>query len=136
MADAIRVDGLAELQRAFTAADRALREDLRDALQEAAAPVRRDAQTLAGTTISHMTTNRATDWSRMRIGMAGGSVVYVAPVERGGRARANQRLRRRRFKGILGSRMDMALERNRAAVLRRMDGLLDDVIKVWDRHGR
>ena len=81
MANPIQVEGLAELQRAFTAADRALREDLRDALQEAAAPVRSDAQTLAGITISHMP--QGSSWRLMRTGILGGTIVYVAPVERG-----------------------------------------------------
>ena len=133
MADAIRVDGLAELQRAFTAADRALREDLRDALQEAAAPVRRDAQAMAGVTIHNL--RPGDPWTRMRIGQTG-SVVYVAPVERGASARANQRRRRRNFKGLLLNRaMEPALARNRGHVIRRLDGLLADVKKVWERHG-
>lgn len=132
MADAIRVDGLADLQRAFTAADKALRQDLRDALEEAAQPVRRDAQ-LGAATITHMTT---VPWTRMRTGIIQGTVVYVAPVERGATARANQSRRRPRFKNVLGPRMDLALEMNRTRVLRRLDQMLDEVIKVWDRHGR
>lgn len=131
MADAIRVDGLADLQRAFTAADRALRQDLRDALEEAAQPVRRDAQ-IAATTISHMTT---VPWTRMRTGIIQGTVVYVAPVERGATARANQRRRRPKFKNVLGPRMDAALVKNRAAVIRRLDLMLADVKRVWERHG-
>lgn len=133
MADAIRVDGLAELQRAFTAADKALRQDLNDALEEAAQPVRADAQALAGT-ISHMTTNRASDWTRMRTGIRG-SVVYVAPVERGSKARGDSRYRRRRFKNVLGPRMDLALVQNRSRVVKRLDQMLAEVGRVWDRHG-
>jgi hypothetical protein len=135
VADAIRVEGLAELQRAFTAADRALREDLRDALTEAAQPVRSDAQTLAATTISHMTTNRTTDWTRMRTGIVAGTVVYVAPAERGSKGRGNQRYRRRRFKDVLGPRMDFALARNRDRVIRRLDLMLGEVKAVWERYG-
>lgn len=131
MADAIQVDGLADLQRAFTAADRALRQDLRDALEEAAQPVRRDAQ-LAATTISHMTT---VPWTRMRTGIIRGAVVYVAPVERGAKTRANQRRRRPGFKNVLGPRMDAALVKNRPAVIRRLDVMLAEVKRVWERHG-
>ena len=134
MARAIQVDGLADLQRAFTAADRALREDLRDALQEAAAPVRSDSQALA-MTISHMTTTKATDWTRMRTGIIDGTVVYVAPVERGSKSRGNQRLRRRRFKDVLGPRMDAALAKNRGHVIRRLDAMLGEVKRVWERYG-
>lgn len=134
MAKAIQVDGLADLQRAFTAADRALREDLRDALQEAAAPVRADAQALAGT-ISHMTTTRTSDWTRMRTGIIEGTIVYVAPVERGSKARGDSRKRRRKFKDVLGPRMDLALERNRGQVVRRLDAMLGEVKRVWERYG-
>lgn len=132
MANAIRVDGLADLQRAFTAADRALREDLRDALQEAAAPVRSDAQRLAATTISHMTTE---PWTRMRIGIVEGTVVYVAPVERGAKGRGNERRRRPKFKNVLGPRMEAALEINRGRVVERLDRMLGEVKAVWERYG-
>jgi hypothetical protein len=134
MANAIQVEGLADLQRAFTAADRALREDLRDALQEAAAPVRADAQTLTGITISGM--RKSPDWTRMRVGQSG-TVVYVVPVERGAKGRANQRLRRgTRFKTMMLRRaMEPALARNRGKVIARLDHMLADVKRVWEKHG-
>ena len=129
---AVKVDGLNELLRAFSAADRHLRDDLKDTLQEAAAPVRTDAQTLARSTIR----NNTTDWSRMRIGVLGGNTVYVAPVERGIKARANQRLRRRKFADLLRDRaMEPAKEKNIRHVERRLDHLLGEVKAVWERHG-
>lgn len=130
MANAIQVDGLADLQRAFTAADRALRQDLRDALEEAAQPVRADAQ-IAAASISHMTT---VPWTRMRTGIIQGTVVYVAPVERGVKGRQQSR-RRPKFKNVLGPRMDAALVKNRPAVIRRLDHMLAEVKRVWERHG-
>lgn len=133
MANAIKVDGLRDLERAFTAADKALRTDLHDALAEAAAPVRTDAQRLAGT-ITNMTTNRETDWTRMRIGVRS-SVVFVAPVERGSKARGDSRKRRRKFKDVLGPRMDNALDLNRGRVERRLDQMLGEVKAVWERYG-
>lgn len=134
MADAIKVDGLAQLQRAFGAADRALRNDLNDALMEAAAPVRRDAQTLTLTTISGM--RKSPQWATMRTGQARG-VVYVVPVERGTRSRANPRLKRgQRFvQMVLLKAMNPALARNRGNVIRRLDQMLVEVGKVWDRNG-
>ena len=134
MANPIQVEGLAELQRAFTAADRALREDLRDALQEAAAPVRSDAQTLAGITISRMP--QGSPWRLMRTGILGGTIVYVAPVERGAKGRGNQRLRRPKFKPLMMRRvLEPALARNRGKIIKRLDLLLADVKRVWERHG-
>ena len=130
---AIRVDGLDDLVRAFTAADRALREDLRDALQEGASPVRRDAQVFAPAQIRNL--GAGEPWARFRIGMSGTSIVYVAPVERGIKARGNQRYRRHQFKQRLMRPMEQALQVNRGHVIRRLDGLLADVKRVWERHG-
>lgn len=128
----IKVEGLANLQRAFTRADRALRTDLRDALQEAAAPVRSDAQQLAGSQIRRM--GQGSPWTRMRIGILGGTVVYVAPVERGVKGRGGERRRRPKLKPLMLDRaLEPALERNRQAVVRRLDHMLDEVARVWDR---
>ncbi|HKQ19492.1 MAG TPA: hypothetical protein VJW75_07060, partial [Candidatus Eisenbacteria bacterium] len=98
------------------------------------APVRSDAQALAGT-IPHMTTTRTSDWTRMRTGITGGTIVYVVPAERGAKGRGNDRKRRPKFKSVLGPRMDLALERNRGHVMRRLDQMLYEVGKVWDRNG-
>ncbi len=127
---AIHVQGLNGLLSAFAAADRALREDLKDALQEAAAPVRNAAQAKA------VGLGAGKDWSRMRIG-AYTSIVYVAPVERGVQGRGNQRKRRPKFgTRLLDRAMEPALMENSAIVERRLDGLVDDVATVWERtHG-
>jgi len=130
MADAVRVLGLRDLERAFAKADRRLVGDLKDALEEAAAPVRRDAQTLAGTTIRNL--HAGDDWSRMRTGVSR-SVAYVAPVERGVKGRANQRRRRNLADLLMGRAMQPALERNQRAVERRFELLLDEVVDVWER---
>ena len=133
MAQAIQVDGLANLRLAFDAANRALRDDLDDALEEAAAPVRTDSQALAGTAITRMPAG--SPWTRMRIGSSR-AVVYVAPVERGAKGRGNQRFRRPRFKPLMLSRaLEPALARNRQNVIRRLDGLLAEVKRVWEKHG-
>ena len=122
----VRVDGLAELNRAFRKADKALVGDLKDALEEAAQPVRRDAQSLA---VSHIR-RIGPDWSRMRIGTIRG-VVYVAPVERGTR---NPRLARKKLAPrMLTLAMEPALARNEGLIIRRVDEALDDVAKVWER---
>jgi hypothetical protein len=127
---AVRVEGLSGLLRAFAAADKTLRDDLKDALQEAAAPVRRAAQSKA------VSLGAGTDWSRMRVG-AYSSVVYVAPVERGVQGRGNQRKRRPKFGTRLMDRaMQPALEQNKAEVERRLDGLIDEVANVWERTPR
>lgn len=131
MANAVSVTGLRELERAFRNADRALAGDLKDALQEAAAPVRSDAQALASSSISNL--KPGDPWAGMRIG-TGRSIVYVAPVERGAKSRGDERKRRPKFgTKLLTEAMEPALERNRARVETRLDKMLDEVANVWER---
>ncbi len=131
---AIRVEGLNGLVDAFAAADRHVRDDLRDALQEAAAPVRSAAQQLAGARISHMGGSHR-PWERMRIGIAGRSVVYVAPVERGAKSRGAKTVKGRPnlARLLLDRAMEPALEENTRKVENRLDLLLDEVVTVWER---
>ena len=99
------------MQRAFRRADKALDGDLKDALTEAAAPVRSDAQRLAASEIRNV--NPGDPWAGMRIGI-GRSIVYVAPVERGVKSRGDERKRRRNMGNLLmGGAMEPALEQNR-----------------------
>ena len=131
MAQAVKVRGLKELQRAFRAADRAIENDLKDALAEAAAPVRSDAQALAASRIQNV--SPGDPWSGMRIGV-GRSVAYIAPIERGAKGRGNERKRRPKFAGLLrGRAMEPALERNINNVERRFEKLIDEVADVWER---
>lgn len=120
------VQGLAELSRAFAAADRALSRELRKGLRDAAEPVKADAQTLALERIPHMTT----DWSRMRVGVTRTSV-YVAPRNRG--SRSGTRKRRNLFDLIAGRSLEPALEDNVGDVTQRLDGVLATVGQAWDR---
>jgi len=132
LAEAVHVEGLRELERAFGAADRELRNDLRDALSEAAAPVRSDAQSIAGSGVIR-NLRAGQPWTRMRIGV-GASIAYVVPAERGAKGRGNTRYRRPNFKEmLLGRAMEPALERNQPNVTRRFAELVDDVCRVWDR---
>ena len=125
----IKVDGLDSLRRAFLVADQEVAADMKDALQEAAAPVRADAQTLATATIRRI----GVPWSRMRVGSTR-TIVYVAPVERGSKGRGNQRYRRPKFKQLLLSRaLEPALERNVSKVERRVEEMLGEVARTWER---
>lgn len=130
MASFIHVTGLRELDRAFGKANRALNNDLRDALAEAASPVRADAQMLAAASIRNV--QEGDPWSRMRIGV-GRWVAYVAPLERGVKGRSGRR-RRPRFADLLLARaMEPAVDRNASKVEKRLEGLLDDVCDAWER---
>jgi hypothetical protein len=127
-AQPVRIEGLAELQRAFALVDRRLSRDLRSALESSAEPVRSDAQSLALTQIRRMTL----PWSRMRTGVTRNSV-YVVPVERGDKTRRGSR-RRPRFKNLMLERaMEPALERNRDRVVDEIDDTMVDLAKAWAR---
>lgn len=131
MANAVHVSGLRELERAFLRTDRALAGDLKDALTEAAAPVRRDAQALAASQIRNV--RPGDPWAGMRIGV-GRSIVYVAPIARGVKSRGDQRFTRPKFgTKLLREAMEPALEHNRFVVERRLDAMLDEVADVWER---
>lgn len=131
MANAVSVTGLRELERAFRRADRARAEDLKHALEEAAAPVRRDAQALASSEISHV--RPGDPWAGMRIG-TGRSIVYVAPIERGVKSRGDERKRRPKFgTKLMEEAMEPALEPNRSVVEARLDKMLDELASVWER---
>lgn len=123
--DAIRVEGLRELNRAFARADRVLNAELKDGLRDAADPVRADAEALAVSGIPRI----GLPWSRMRVGVTQ-KLVYVAPKERGrkrGRRRPN-------LAGLLTERaMVPALEQNTAEVERRVGRVLDTVGREWER---
>lgn len=125
----VRVEGLDGLRRGFRAYDRALASDLDDVLEEAANPVRQDAQALALSSIRRI----SRPWAGMRVG-TGRGVVYVAPVERGVKGRGNQRKRRPNLADLLMTRaMEPALRRNEAVVVRRVDRALDEFARLWER---
>ena len=119
---------MAGLQRALRRCDKTLTTDLKHTLEEAAAPVKQEAERLATSRIR----NVGHDWSRMRIGSFR-SVAYVAPVERGAKGRGNARLRRPKFKDVLLDRaMEPALANKAGEVEARFDGLLDELVRTWD----
>lgn len=123
----IRVEGLRDLQRAFTLADKTLERELRDTLREVAEPVRADAERLAVAGIPTI----GLPWSRMRVGVTRTSV-YVAPRQRG--VRGNATRKRPNLAGLLlGRAMLPALEQNEPRVAAEMDKVLATVGKAWER---
>ena len=127
-ASTVRVEGLRDLQRAFKLADRAQEKDLRVTLRRVAEPVRSEAELLASSTIPRI----GLPWSRMRVGVTQTSV-YVAPRQRGDRARGSRR-RRPNLAGLLLNRsMLPALAHNQQRVVREVDAMLGRVGQVWER---
>jgi hypothetical protein len=122
----VKVRGLRELNAAFKAADRTLQKELRDALRDAAEPVRVDAEALARARIS----NLGEAWSEMRTGVTT-KVVYVAPRQRS--RSGNPRRKRPNLAALLmGRSMEPALEANDAQVQARIGRALDEVGRAWE----
>lgn len=118
--------GLRELNRAFARADRTLKQEKDDTLRAAAEPVRADAERLAVQQISRI----GMEWSRMRVGVTQ-RAVYVAPATRSTRVRS--RKRPKFGTRLMEEAMVPALDRNRGQVVEKIDGLLRDVGRTWER---
>lgn len=124
--ETLRVEGLAEMQRAFRVADRSLSRELRSSLREVAEPVRSDAEHLASAAIPRI----GVPWSRMRVGITR-HTVYVAPRQRGARDQARKR---RNLAGLLMDRaMLPALRVNEQRIVHRLEDMLDEVGRDWER---
>jgi len=123
--ETLRVDELADLNRAFRLADRTLARELRGGLRDAAEPVRLDAERLATARISRI----GVPWSRMRVGVTT-HTVYVAPRQRG--TRFAQR-KRSNIAGLLIERaMVPALRANELRVVAEMEQVLGTVGRAWE----
>lgn len=125
---AISVQGLRDLQKAFSLAEKGVGRELRDTLREVAKPVQHDAERLAVDRIPRI----GLPWSRMRVGVTLNSV-YVAPKQRGkGRGR-DPRRRPNLFDLLLGRALEPALEQNQDQVIREVEDMLANVAKDWER---
>lgn len=127
--EAIHVEGLRDLQRAFRRADPLLRKELRVGLRKAAEPVRSSAEQLALSQIPRMTV----PWSRMRVGVTQREV-YVAPRQRGLKTRGpDPRRRPNLFDLLMGRSLEPALAQNIGGVERELEHVLDVVGHEWER---
>lgn len=127
--NAVRIEGLRELERAFKLYGRGLEKGVREALEAAAEPVRFDAQSLATASIR----NIGIPWSRMRVGVTR-RTAYVAPNERGRSTQRNPQRGRQNLRGLLLERaMQPALDQNIANVEREIGDALDDLGRMWSR---
>lgn len=121
----IRVEGLADLNRAFALADRKVRLEKNQQLRELAEPVRVDAENLAVATIPRI----GLSWSRMRVGVTR-TTVYVAPKQRGSR---HPGTRRPNLAGLLhGRAMVPALNANTPQIVGGVDRWLGEVGRSWE----
>lgn len=117
---AVRVKGLKELTRAFNGMSKDIAQDLVWELEEAADPVRKEAEQLATTRIRNMPATP--HWATMKIGVSKAKgLVYMVPFAR----RRSGSTGRPNLADLLMTRaMDPALEHNEDAVVKRVDDLL------------
>jgi hypothetical protein len=129
--NAIRIEGLRELERAFRLYGRGLEKGLREAMEAGAEVVRPDAQSLTRSVLKPAVN---VDWSLMRVGVTR-RVAYVAPVQRGNRSRRpSSRARGEKFKRrVIERALEPALDRNVSRVEREFDDALDDLARMWSR---
>jgi hypothetical protein len=139
---AIHVEGLRELQRAFSLASREMSRDLRQALEAAGTPISFAASQLALAQISGLKRS-VLPWNRMRVGVSRGTV-WVAPEQRGVKKNARAKYRRGwdipagrpldSFPGqLLYKAMIPALEANVGRVVNDIEEAIADVSRVWAR---
>lgn len=125
---AIRVKGFREMQRVLKVAPRDLRLEMRRELRGVAEPVRLDAERLARSRITRI----GVPWSQMRVGVTQ-RLVYVAPRQRGVKARGDRRYRRPNLADLLmGRAMEPALAENEGRIVNRLEHVLDIVGREWE----
>lgn len=120
------IHGYRDFQRALARADKAARADVRSTLREAADPVARTAEQMAGSGIRRI----GARWSRMRVGVTT-RAVYVAPQQRGVKSGRAVTARRPNLAGLLMNRaLDPALAMHAPRIERDVERALD---KIADR---
>jgi hypothetical protein len=133
MPEAVRIEGLRELERAFKLYGRGLERGVREALEAGAEPVRQDAQSLALVEIPRIQLPSTTvPWHRMRVGVTR-RTAYVAPEQRGDKSRRASRKRPRFGTKLLTEAMEPALDRNIPRVEREFEVALTDLARRWSR---
>jgi len=122
VAEALRVNGLRELTRAFGALSKELSDEVRDELLHAVEPVKERAEQLALSRIRNMP--QSPDWADMRTGVSKArGVVFMVPAHR---SRGKPSQKRRKFANLLLDRaMEPALAENTEEIIRGVERTLD-----------
>ena len=124
MADnAVRIQGLRELEAAFKAYGRGMEKGVAEALDAAAEPVRSEAEALAVVAIDRS----AVDWTRMRVGVTR-RTAYIVPEQRG-RGTPQNRRRPNVKERLLGLAMEPALAANVGRVEDEFEEALNDLAR-------
>lgn len=127
---AVRVQGLADLQRAFRVANKEVARDVRTAIEQAGEPIRQQAQLLVRTEVSGMARSQIPWWT-IRTGVERNTIGYIVPAQRGGRGRS--RRSRRNLAGLIAEREERALAANTSRVVDEFEQALEEVARAWAR---
>lgn len=129
--NAVRIEGLRELDRAFRLYSSGLARGLREAMEAGAEVVRPDAQSLTRVTLKPP---KNVDWTLMRVGVTR-RTAYVAPVQRGNRAtRPSSKARGTKFKKkVVEQALEPALAQNVPRVALEFEDALADLARMWSR---
>lgn len=125
---AVNVRGLRELNRVIAATSKEAKRELNKELRLVAEPIRADAQALAASRIPRI----GPKWSAMRVGVTQ-RAVYVAPRQKGVRARGLDLRRRPKFATLMEERaMAPALRHNEPLIVERVDVLFRNISRDWN----
>lgn len=125
---AVRIEGLRELDRAFKLYGLGLERGVREALETAAEVVKPDAQSLASVALKP----GKVPWSSMRVGVTK-HTSYVAPTQKGRNPNPRRRRGQKFTNRMLDRALEPALERNIFRVEREFADALDDLGRMWSR---
>lgn len=113
----------------LAATDKKVKRELTAELRKVAEPIRADAESLAASRIPRI----GLRWPRMRVGVTQ-KLVYVAPRERGVRARGPDPRRRPKFADLMEQRaMDPALKKNEHLIEGNVEALFEHIANGWNR---
>ena len=131
----IFVDGLKELTETFRDAPMEVRLAYRKELRTVGEPIRSTAERLAVERIPKLVPRKkGPNWSKFRTGITETSV-YVAPRQRGVKARGDPRRRRKLGIRLAEEVTNPALEQNKHRIESDFDDMLDRLVVKWDHDG-
>lgn len=131
MSEAVRVEGLSELVRAFRVANREVAKDVRTAIEVAGEPIRQKATQLVRGEISGMQRSRL-PWWQIRTGVERNTIGYIVPQQRGVKDFRSRR-RRSNLVELIAVQEERALDANKDRVYDEFKDALDEVAKAWAR---
>jgi hypothetical protein len=126
----LRAEGAFELALAFRAINKEMGDGIKEALENAAEPVRSGATTLAREQISGVARGRI-PWYQMRIGSnLSKGLVYIAPQQRSTKLASRKRPN---LAPRLLAPMLQSLESNAGRVEDEFERTVDDATRAWER---